>query len=127
MVKLQHAFYASIIHLFKSIEKMTSSYIFVFASKPKQTRRARTWSTWTSRLSWSQRTASHSQSSWSPPRGRRSLHGPATSARHVNMYHNLQESDERERMSAESQHVVELTNISFFFFFLLLLHLPYSA
>lgn len=99
---------------------MISIYVFVFVSKPNQTRQAKTWSTWTSRLSWSQRTASHSQSSWLPPQGRRSLHGPATSARHVNMHHSLQQSDERQRMSAESLHVIELTNIfsvlSFYFY-----------
>lgn len=93
------------------MEKMTSSYVFVFASKPNQTRAARTWSTWTSRLSWSQRTASHSQSSWSPPRGRKSLHGPVTSARQVNTHHSPQQSDEKPRMSAERLHVTELTNI----------------
>lgn len=77
----------------------------IFALKPNRTRPARTWSTWTSRLWWSQRTASHSQSSWWPPRGRRSLPGPVTSARHVNPNYSLQHSDER--MLAGT----ELTNI----------------
>ncbi|KAF3688835.1 Ras-specific guanine nucleotide-releasing factor 1 [Channa argus] len=86
-------------------------------TKPNQTRAAKTWSTWTSRLLWNRKTASHSQSSWSPPQGRRSLHGPATSARHVNLHHSLQQSDERQRMSAESLHVIELTNISSVLFF----------
>lgn len=104
-------FYVFIVYVHESIEKMTCSYVFAFASKPNQTRAARTWSTWTLRLSWSQRTASHSQSSWWPPPGKRSLHGPVTSARHVNTHHSLQQSDEKPRMSAESLHVTELTNI----------------
>lgn len=81
-----YAFLCITVYVHGFIEKMTPSYVFVFASKPSQTRAARTWSTWTSRLSWSQRTVSHSQSSWWPPRGRRSLHGPVTSARHVNTH-----------------------------------------
>ena len=55
----------------------------------RQTRAARTWSTWTSRSWWSPKTCSPSPSSWWPPPGRRSLPGPATSARHVNTHHIL--------------------------------------
>lgn len=93
-----------------SKEKMTV-YV-VFLSKPSQTRAARTLSTWTSRLWWSQRTASHSQSSWWPPPGRRSLHGPVTSARHVNTHHSLRQPDKEPSTSAESLHVTEFPNIS---------------
>ena len=91
-----------------SIWSNIESCLYVFASKPNQTRAARTWSTWTSRLSWSRRTASHSQSSWWPPPGRRSLHGPVTSARHVNTNHSLRQSDEKPRMSAELANVSSL-------------------
>lgn len=73
----------------------TVIFFFFFALKPNRTRAARTWSTWTSRSWWSQRIASHSQSSWWPPPGRRSLPGPVTSARHVNPNYSLQQSEER--------------------------------
>ena len=95
--------------MLKSIAKTTAYVVFL---KPKQTRVARTWSTWTSKLLWSQRTASHSQSSWWHPRGRRSLHGLVTSARHVNTRHSLRQTGEEPRMSAESFLVTELANIS---------------
>lgn len=106
-------FYIITLYVHEFIEKRDIKLcLSVFASKPNQTRVARTWRTWTSRLSWSQRTASHSQSSWWPPRGRRSLRGPVTSARHVNTNHSLQQSAEKPRMSAESPHITELANIS---------------
>lgn len=59
------------------------SPLFLFCPKPNQTRVYRTWSIWTLRSWWSLKKASRLQWSWWPPRGRRNLPGPVTSARHV--------------------------------------------
>lgn len=68
---------------FVGIKTFALPFVHHDGLQPNRIRAARTWSTWTSRLWWSQRTASHSQSSSWPPPGRRSRHGPVTSARHV--------------------------------------------